>query len=176
MRHIPNIISILRIALIPFFVWQMLREHYFMAAGILVVSGVSDFLDGFLARRNNWISGLGKVLDPTADKMTQGTVYVMLWVKFPRYWFFFALLLFKELVMLTLGAWLLKKRVHIEGARWFGKVVTIMFYLVTASIIFFPGIPGWAVAAMLAVITMLTFAAGAMYIPQFRVYRKEAKK
>lgn len=176
MRHIPNILSTLRILLIPVFVWQMWTDNYIAAALLLAASGLTDLLDGFLARRFGWVSNLGKVLDPAADKLTQVTVCVVLAMKMPTFWYFFALMLFKELVMLLLGAWLLKKNVHIEGARWFGKVVTTLFYVVMVVVIFFPSIPAWAIGAMLALVTVTAFCAGAAYIPQFRQYRREARE
>ncbi|MDL2328008.1 CDP-alcohol phosphatidyltransferase family protein [Ruminococcaceae bacterium OttesenSCG-928-A11] len=175
MKHIPNILSVTRILLIPLFVWRMMADDYIIAAVILAASGLTDLLDGQLARRFGWVSDVGKVLDPAADKLTQVTVCVVLAIKMPTFWIFFALLLFKDLVMLILGGWLLKKKVHIEGARWFGKVVTTLFYVVMVVLIFFPNIPAWAVWGMLGVVTVLAFAAGLMYVPQFRQYRKEAK-
>lgn len=176
MRHIPNILSGFRIVLIPFFIWQMAEGQTLAAAIILVVSGITDCLDGFLARRFGWISQLGKVLDPAADKMTQITVFIMLAIRLPQYWYFFAVLFFKELVMLVLGGWLLKRGVKIDGARWFGKIVTILFYVIAIALIFFGDkIPGWGHVAMLAAITVAAIVAGLMYIPEFINYRKQAK-
>lgn len=174
-RHIPNILSVFRILLIPFFVWQMLEDHTLVAAIILAVSGLTDFLDGFLARHFGWISSVGKVLDPAADKLTQVTACVMLIIKMPQYWYFFALLLFKDLVMLILGGWLVRQKVKIKGAKWFGKIVTIMFYLIAVAIIFFPNIPHWVILTLLSIITVSAFIAGFLYIPQFRNYRQIAK-
>ena len=176
MKHIPNILSTIRILLIPVFVWLMFEDRYIASAIILAASGLTDLFDGWLARRFGWVSDVGKVLDPAADKMTQVTVCVVLAIKMPTFRIFFALLLFKDLVMLILGGWLLKKKVHIEGARWFGKVVTTLFYVVMVVLIFFPNIPAWATWSMLGVVTVLAFIAGLMYIPQFRKYRQEAKQ
>ena len=175
MKHIPNILSSFRIVLIPVFVWQMLSDNTFIAAIILAVSGLTDLLDGFLARRFGWVSDLGKVLDPVADKLTQVTVCVLLAIKMPRYWYFFALLLLKEVVMLLLGGWLVKRRVHLEGAKWFGKIVTTLFYVIMVIIIFFPGIPDAAVLLLLSLVTVVALVAGLMYIPQFRQYKATAK-
>ncbi|MDL2219097.1 CDP-alcohol phosphatidyltransferase family protein [Ruminococcaceae bacterium OttesenSCG-928-O06] len=176
MRHIPNILSAFRILLVPLLAWLMLEEHYYQAAAVLVLSGLTDLLDGFLARRFGWITNLGKVLDPAADKLTQVTVYLLLAFKLPRYWYFFALLLGKDLVMLVLGGWLLKRKVKIEGARWFGKIVTILFYVISVLLIFFPNLPSWATISLLALITVLALVAGLLYIPQFLQYRRQAKQ
>ena len=69
---IPNILSFSRICMIPWFMWVYLaRGDSLSAALILLLSGVTDCLDGFIARRFNMISNLGKALDPLADKLTQ---------------------------------------------------------------------------------------------------------
>lgn len=174
MRHIPNILSSFRIALIPVFVWQMLWGNSIVAGIILIVSGITDLLDGFLARTYNWVTTVGKILDPFADKLTQVTVCVVLAIKLPQYLIFFALLLIKDFVMLLLGSWLYKKKVKIEGARWFGKVVTTLFYIIIVAVIMFPELPVWAIIVMLSVITICAFVAGSMYIPQFLAYRRQA--
>lgn len=175
MRHIPNILSVFRILLIPFFVWQMLQGNTVNAAVVLIFSGLTDILDGGLARRFNWISSLGKVLDPVADKATQVAVCLMLARRMPQFWYFFALILLKELVMLLLGGWLLKKGVRLLGARWFGKVVTTFFYIIMVGLLFFPAIPPKTVILVLGAFTVAAFVAGCMYIPQYNVYRKQAK-
>ena len=175
MRHIPNILSGIRILLIPFFVWQMALDNTLAAAIILLVSGATDLLDGFLARRYNWVSDLGKILDPAADKLTQGAVCIMLIITMPQYWYFFALLLFKEFVMLILGGWLVRRKVHIKSSRWFGKVVTTLFYVIMTVIIFFPNIPFWATAVLLGLVTVCAFAAGVLYIPQFIAYLRQVR-
>lgn len=175
MRHIPNILSSFRIVLIPVFIWQMIENNTVAAAIVLVLSGLTDLFDGWLARRFNWVSSLGKVLDPVADKMTQVAVCVMLALRMPQFWYFFVLLLLKEVAMLLLGGWLLRKGVRLEGARWFGKVVTTLFYVIMVALLFFPAIPTGAIILLLSVITITAFIAGCMYIPQYRKYRSEAK-
>jgi cardiolipin synthase len=173
-KHLPNILSSFRILLIPVFIWLMLEDHTALAAIVLAVSGITDFLDGFLARHFGWVSAVGKVLDPVADKCTQVAACVMLIVKMPQFWYFFAILLFKELVMLVLGGWLLRQKVQLKGARWFGKVVTFLFYVIAAVIIFFPRIPGWVILILLSLITICALVAGILYIPQFISYKRQA--
>lgn len=175
-KHIPNILSAFRIVLIPVFVWLMLTNRPLPAAGVLLLSGITDFLDGMLARKFGWITPLGKVLDPVADKLTMVTVCIIMAVKLYHYWVFFALILFKDLVMLILGGGLVRKGVKLEGARWFGKVVTFMFYAVMLIILFFPTLPEWVKLALLVLTTVCAWAAGVMYIPEYIAYRKSAKK
>ena len=180
MRHTPNLISFIRICLIPFFVWHMLDERFLPAGVILVLSGVSDALDGFLARRFGWISQLGKVLDPAADKLTQVAVSITLgYIVGQRYlwiWWFFAVLLAKELLMLTLGAGLLKKGVTLEGARWPGKVNTVLFYVTMAVLIFFPDVSKYFIGFMMLATSLCAIYAAISYAPDYLKYQRDAKK
>ena len=175
MRHIPNILSTLRILLIPVFAVLMLGGETFGAGIVLVLSGLTDLLDGFLARRFDWVSPLGKVLDPVADKLTQVTVCIVMAIKLHRYWPFFVLLILKDAVMLLLGGYLLTKGIRIEGAKWFGKVVTALFYVTMAAIVFIPTMPKWVTLTLLGLTTAAAIGAGLLYIPDFLRYRRQAK-
>lgn len=77
-RDIPNLISMLRIGLVVPIVWFALQEQYAVALLIFILAGVSDALDGFLAKRYDWGSHLGGWLDPIADKIMLVSVYVVL--------------------------------------------------------------------------------------------------
>ena len=74
---IPNLMGYLRIVLVPVYLWVYLTAQnsrdYYLAAGIMLVSFLTDLLDGQVARRFNMITEFGKVLDPVADKLTQGS-------------------------------------------------------------------------------------------------------
>lgn len=171
MRHIPNILSGLRIVLIPFFVWQMLVGNTLAAGLILLASGLTDTLDGNLARHFGWISDLGKVLDPVADKLTQTAVSVCLMIQFPRLWFFFAILILKDLIMLILGGYLTRGGVKLEGARWFGKVSTVVFYTVMILLVLFPAIPSQLTIGLLILAVGCAVMAGLLYLPEYRRYK-----
>ncbi len=176
MKHIPNILSCLRILLIPFFVWQMFAGNTINAGAILIFSGITDLLDGLLARRFNWVSSVGKVLDPIADKITQATISIVLAILLRQYWIFFAILIVKDLVMLILGGYLLKNGVKIEGARWFGKVVTVLFYAVMIGIVCFPEMPSWLITTLLLIVSGCAVLAAALYVPEFLQYRRSIGK
>ena len=167
MNHIPNALSFFRIALIPFFVGAMLKGNTSYAAILLAISGITDLLDGFLARKFEWVTQMGKVLDPVADKLTQVTVCVVLAIQLSQYWSFFAVLMLKDLVMMILGGYLLKKGMKMDGARWFGKVVTALFYVCMFFIVICPDLPEQMVMAMLSVVTGCALAAALMYVPEF---------
>lgn len=176
MKHIPNILSALRIVLIPVFVVLIVQDRMLAAAAVLLASGLTDLLDGLLARSFGWVSDLGKVLDPAADKLTQITVCVVMIIELHRYWPVFVILLAKDAVMLLLGGGLYKKGVRLEGAKWFGKVATFAFYGVMVVLLFFPAIPQPVVTVLLIAVAALSILSGLLYIPQYLQYRQELGK
>lgn len=81
---IPNLLSLLRLCLIPVIVWlYLVRGNQFAAGCLMVLSGLTDVMDGRIARRFHMVSDLGKALDPIADKATQAAVLICLIAKFP---------------------------------------------------------------------------------------------
>ena len=97
---VPNAMSVFRILVIPFFAYFFLTDHLAAAVVALLLSGLSDALDGLVARRFNQITELGKMLDPLADKLTQGAVAVCIAIRYPSICPLLFLLVTKELVML----------------------------------------------------------------------------
>lgn len=162
--HIPNMLSNLRIGMVPFFVWQMLEGNTLNAAFILVASGITDMLDGYLARRFNWISEIGKALDPMADKLTTIAVCFCLMMRLPQFWIFFVIMMIKDSIMLFTGVYLHKKGHKFEGAQWYGKVATIVFYVVMAILIFFPDLTEGATAALVILAAGSALMAGLLYL------------
>lgn len=181
MKHIPNILCICRILLIPFFVWQMIAGNYITAGILLTTSGLTDFLDGFLARRFQWISDLGKVLDPAADKLTQVTVCLTLIFISPSFmlgwlWTVFAFLLFKDALMGILAARMIKKGIKYEGSKIIGKISTCIFYVVVTILILFPQVPSWLVITLLSVTLVFAVISGFSYLPYYRRNMKHIKE
>lgn len=78
LRQLPNVISIFRIILVWPVVQSLLNEHYLLAWWLFVIAGVSDGIDGYLARRFNWRSELGAMLDPVGDKLLMVSSYLVL--------------------------------------------------------------------------------------------------
>ncbi|MEZ3496921.1 MAG: CDP-alcohol phosphatidyltransferase family protein, partial [Lachnospiraceae bacterium] len=109
---VPNLLSLIRILLIPVFGVLFYNGHIGWAVIILIVSGLTDFFDGKIARKFNQISELGKMLDPVADKLTQITIAIVIFLEFNKstdptmQWFkcVFLFFLFKELLMVDDGA------------------------------------------------------------------------
>ncbi|MBT7754554.1 MAG: CDP-alcohol phosphatidyltransferase family protein, partial [Gammaproteobacteria bacterium] len=79
LSFIPNFICIVRIVLIIPIVYLLWNEDYLLSLFLIAVAGLSDYLDGFLAKRNNWRSELGAILDPTADKLLLISLFITLY-------------------------------------------------------------------------------------------------
>ena len=127
--NIPNVLSIIRIIFIIPFVFAVIDDDYTTAGIILIISGISDFLDGYIARKYNQITRFGKMLDPTADKLTLMAVMVCVGIKFNKIFPFMIILITKEILMLVAGIILLRKKLTPPSAKWYGKLSTIVFYV-----------------------------------------------
>ena len=88
-RTIPNLLSLFRVVLLPFYLYLVAQHSFYLAGVIIAISGLTDFLDGFIARRYGMVTDLGKVLDPVADKLTQVTILLCLSIRFPLFCFLF---------------------------------------------------------------------------------------
>lgn len=126
---IPNIFSFFRICLIPVLVWLYGVEHDYMWAGyILILSGITDMVDGYIARHFHMVSNLGKILDPIADKLTQGVMLMCLVMRFPLMIVPFVLLIAKEIYMSVSGILVIQRTGIVCGADWHGKAATCFLY------------------------------------------------
>lgn len=126
---IPNLLSLFRLCLIPFLVrLYVVDENYMGTVAVLLLSGATDVVDGFIARRFNMVSDLGKVLDPIADKLTQGIMLICLLTRFPLMALPLAAMAVKELCMCITGILLIKGKKTVIGARWHGKAATVCLY------------------------------------------------
>lgn len=126
---IPNVLSFFRLCLIPAIVWFYSIEHNYIQTGyILLLSGVTDMADGFIARHFHMISNLGKILDPIADKLTQGVMLMCLVLRFPLMIVPFILLIGKEIYMSVSGILVIQRTGVVCGAEWHGKAATCFLY------------------------------------------------
>jgi len=133
---VPNIISFIRVILIIPFAIFFIRGAYVVAFSFLVLSGLSDCLDGFLARKLNQVTTLGKMLDPVADKLTLVTVIICLGSIMPAIIPLVIALVIKDVSMLIGGYYLLRKEITPPAAKWYGKMATIIFYVSVVVIVF----------------------------------------
>ena len=128
LKHIPNILSVIRILLVGVFVYTMFFVNAYVAMIVFLVAGATDVVDGYLARRNNWITELGKILDPVADKLMQCTVLVSLYIKHIIPLWFVIPFFIKEIVTLVTGFLVLRKRSVVVVSKWYGKMTVCIFY------------------------------------------------
>ncbi len=145
---IPNILSVFRLCLIPIIVWLYGKKEYGLAIGILLLSGITDILDGWIARHFDMVSDLGKVLDPAADKLTQGVMLLCLFADFPILRILFFGLIVKEVLMSAIGGWAIHKTGTVYGALWHGKLTTCLIYSTIVLHLCWRGIPHWLSAAL----------------------------
>jgi cardiolipin synthase len=139
---IPNLLSFLRLLLIPVIVHMMIAENNALwAAGLVVLSGLTDLADGFIARRYRMVSDLGKVLDPIADKLTQVAVLGCLALRFPLMLIPLGLLVLKELAAGVMGLLVIRRTGQVYGAEWHGKVSTALLYAMMTLHLLWSGIP-----------------------------------
>ena len=195
---IPNIISFIRILLIPVFGVLYYKGELLWALIILALSGLSDLVDGKIARAFNQVSELGKMLDPIADKLTQATIAIVFFFTFhgaenavlKAFSWVFLLFIVKELVMLIGGAAMIAFGIRPGAAEIFGKVATVVFYVVMVILMAFGPevgalraeegaiiqlftLPDPVMMVLVVISVIATFAAFASYMPAVHRQVKE---
>lgn len=139
---IPNLLSLVRLALIPIMIWLYVKEQEYLWTGILIIlSGLTDVVDGFIARRFNMVSDLGKILDPIADKLTQCAMLFCLLTRFYLMALPIVLMVCKEIFMLITGYLVIKFTDNVYSAKWHGKVATALLYAMMLLHVFWYSIP-----------------------------------
>lgn len=139
---IPNILSMFRIVLIPICVWlYCVERNSILTAVILLLSWFTDMIDGYIARKFNMISDLGKVLDPIADKLTQAAMLFCLLFNFHAMLYLLIFMIVKETTMAITGYVVVKKTKTVYGADWHGKIATGALYTILFIHILWINIP-----------------------------------
>ena len=190
---IPNLLSVIRILLIPVFAYLFYNDEKIWAVVVLALSGLSDTFDGQIARKFNQIIALGKILDPVADKLTQITIAVMLFIDFKTAanpiinalgWVFLVFLI-KEAVMIIGGLIMLLLNIRPGAAEFWGKAATVVFYVGMVIIIAVGPevgalndilgfqLPNFITGAIVVLCAIMTLAAFASYMPEtFRQFKE----
>lgn len=174
---IPNILSVFRIGLAILFLdiyidygLDVKRTELIM---ILCISGLTDFLDGKIARKFNMISELGKVLDPIADKLTQCILLVCFLHKYSTAKYVFLLFLIKEVYMGAAGLKTISVTGKNEGAMWYGKVSTAVFYFVMILLLCVPNISAMFAENVLVLCGIFMLLALVLYDKHYKKLQKE---
>ena len=126
-KHVPNILTIIRLLLIPFIVFYIFASNYLLAFIFFTISGLTDIIDGFIARKLNLVSNFGKLMDPLADKLTQiATLTSLVFVNIIPIWILLIVIL-KEFIMICGASFLYGKDVVVYS-KWYGKLSTVLFF------------------------------------------------
>ena len=160
--NVPNVLTMIRIALVGVLVYFFLVDRLFFALGAFIIAGITDYLDGYIARKYNLITTFGKMMDPLADKlMVIATLIcfavigkVPLWAPI--------LITVKEMTM-TIGGILLLKRGIVSYAHWIGKVAAVLFVVAIIAVFFQEWIAPWDLV-LLTVAVFLSIAAFFWYL------------
>lgn len=190
---VPNLLSVIRILLIPVFAVLFNDGNYLWAVIVLAISGLTDFFDGKIARKFNQISALGKLLDPIADKLTQITIAIVFYMTFSgssdetvkKFSWVFLVFLIKEAVMVVGGAIMIMLGLKPGAAEMPGKIATFAFYAIMCLIMLFgPDIgilgnvftlPASVMLILVGISVVLTIVAFGSYLPGVFKQVKERK-
>ncbi len=161
---IPNLLSLCRIILIPVLVWLYCTGKYYWALSVFVVSALTDVVDGFIARKFKMISDLGKILDPIADKLTQGAVFFCLATRFVPMIVLFVFMFAKELTVGISGIYMTKKSEKMYGANWHGKLNTVLIFVAISFHLIWINIPLALSWVLCAICLSSMLASGVLYL------------
>ncbi len=174
---IPNCLSFFRLLLLPVICVLYIRadsiRDYYIAAAVVVISSLTDLLDGKIARKFNMITELGILLDPLADKLTHIVIAWCLVLRYPNMKYLVLVLMLKEAYMLIMGIVHYRHGTKLKGAKLFGKACTTTLFIALALFIFFPGLPiGFANIIIYIEIVVMLITWG-LYIPVFHKMKEE---
>jgi cardiolipin synthase len=167
-NNIPNIISLLRMLLVPPLVWLLMQEEYAFALLLFAVAGISDALDGYLAKRFQWSSRLGSILDPLADKLLLVTAYLVLgWLGRIPLWLV-VLVVGRDLVIMG-GAITYHLRVgrfdfiptRLSKLNTLAQILLILAVLFTDSVL---PLPRWVIDGLAFSVLVTTLWSGLGYV------------
>jgi CDP-diacylglycerol---glycerol-3-phosphate 3-phosphatidyltransferase len=175
--NVPNALTMLRLLLVPVFLWLLLREggddsvSRVWAAVVFVVAGATDFVDGELARRQGLVTTFGKVADPIADKALTGAALLGLSYLGDLPWWVTVVILVREIGVTLLRFWVI--RIGVIPASRGGKAKTAAQML--AILLYLLPVTGWlltARAVVMGVAVLLTLATGVDYVARaWRLHR-----
>ena len=151
--------------MIPLLVWLYIsQQKYGWTAFVLLLSGLTDIVDGQIARRCNMVSDFGKFLDPIADKLTQLAMLACLMTRFPMMKIPLALLLFKEIISGLMGVFAARKTGVVFSSEWHGKTTTVLLYLTITLHLLWINIPIYVTSGLTTLCTMMMLVSGILYL------------
>lgn len=127
-KYVPNILSTIRIFLVPIFIIAFFMINRYVALAIFVLASITDLIDGFIARKYNAITEFGKVLDPLADKLMKLSALIVLTIVDLLPLWITILMALCDLAMIISGICIYKKHITIPS-NWVGKLGTLVISL-----------------------------------------------
>ena len=167
---VPNLLSLFRLLLIPLMVSLYFRAKTVAALVVFGISAASDIADGQIARRFDLVTDLGKVLDPLADKLTQGAAIACVAKTHPQLFFLLGFMAMKELTQAFIGGRIVKKTGHVFNSRWFGKLCTVITTGSLMAMFAFPRMPEEWVNGLLILCSGMMLVSLALYVRHFMEY------
>ena len=166
---VPNILCYVRILLLPVFAALFCLKQDVWAAVVVLLSALTDVMDGMIARKFHMETEVGKILDPLADKLTQAVVSGCLLFRYPVMWILFSVIVVKESFQGIGGLLLYRKLKAMRSSEWFGKLSTAFFYAVMAYLVLFAPEPegSWYVVLPVLVSAGLMLFALVRYFLRF---------
>lgn len=170
---IPNLLSFFRLCLIPVMIWlYTVQENYGLTTLVLLLSGITDVVDGIIARKYNMVSDFGKAFDPVADKLTQVAVMFCLVTRFPWMILPLVLLVIKELFTGITSLLTIRKTGKVEGAVWHGKITTVLLYTMMGTHLIWFHIPPLVSGFLIGISTgMMLLSAVGYAMRNFRMLK-----
>lgn len=172
---IPNLLSLFRLLLIPAIVLLYAKEYHYASVSLILLSAITDIVDGWIARHFNMISDFGKFLDPVADKLTQIALLSCLLIRYPWTILLIGLLVIKDLFQLIYGIIVLKKTDMMNSAKWFGKLNTVVLYTSMILLFLMPNIPEAIATVILIVCGVAMLCSMILYGRFFHLFIKQTE-
>lgn len=172
-KHVPNLVTLLRVLLIPVFIYFALEEKFMVAGVIFVIAAFSDILDGYLARKWDVVSNLGKLADPIADKIMSISAIVVLCILGRLHYVAIIVLAVKESAMIIGSAILYFKKIVVY-ALWFGKLSTFILNTSIAAILFF-NLSNIVVNSLIAFAMLIEIITLLLYVKKYFEYKAKAE-
>ena len=161
---IPNVLSFFRLLLIPVIVWlYIVKKDPIWTMAVLALSGITDIVDGIIARKCNMISDFGKAFDPVADKLTQIAMLFCLVSRFQWMLLPLCVLVVKEITAGIMGLMVIRKTGDVFGAVWHGKATTVSLYSMMIIHLLWFNIPGVISGILIGACTALALLSAFMY-------------
>ena len=181
--NVPNILTILRFLIIPIFAYYLCGQQYIVATILFLAGGLTDILDGYIARKYNLVTSWGKIADPLADKLMQLTALVILSLVIKLIPIELLLIILAKEIFMGIGAIVLyKQNNYVVSADWYGKMATVAFYLAVVMMLFDKPFGQWLIFGiafnklffwLVVVISLFAFS---MYVRSYKKIKENQEK